>query len=273
MVIIPKVSNIADIIKLSLEAEPILELQAMTRHELECIFTDLREYATTHPNLQEVTIHWTAYDVNFELSQITDYPFMEQCIHKAQDIGIPRVNILWHIDTATHYLAGLGAIRSLEKLLHLCEGSNTYLLLENTIASVNTDCKLYSPAYAVVEQICHPHLQHCFDLVHHKIGTQIKHGLDTFPRSCPSYTHQIHFSSVIKGDGYMDKSTHGCRHMDISSILSDLAYLDAIGFDLDTVHLVLEINEKNFKDRPDLLWELGAMIKIDKSGILTTIVD
>ena len=110
-------------------------------------------------------------------------------------------------------------------------------------------------------------LKFCFDICHWQASENAMKGEISLISEYIKGIKNIHFSMTKDNDGYINKeSTHGVVHDSLETCISDLKYLQEKGIDLSKVNIVTEINEIDYKNRPDMCKEIEFLKEIKGMG-------
>lgn len=175
-----------------------------------------------------------------------------------------RIDIVTHVNPSYSQFNALGTEDFLMGILAAINRSRVRLLIENSIISLNEDDNAESTEEAIFRQIRHPHLKFCLDLCHLQASENVLQKSRCLTQGLLENISNIHFSATLDNDGYRNKkSTHGRAHRCLDDVLNDLRYLQNKGIDIEGVNIVLEINEDDYVNRPDLLREIHYFNEIN----------
>lgn len=189
--------------------------------------------------------------------------FVVDCIKISQKYN-KEINILFHMETPIKVFKYCGGFDWVKFLVELVQDTNVYFLAENSMFTLENKDLNGGPFYYLVKEIDDPHLRICYDICHSRVNKNLYEQYYDIAKDIGKYTKSIHFSYTANNDGYKDGKTHGRVHPNIETLKEDLKFLQEQGFDLNTTYLVTEINEDDYKKRPDLIKELEQLEEIQK---------
>lgn len=234
----------------------------MNRFEFESVIDNLVQRV---PTIKEITIHppLNLYDIEYVISKdinIIKEQF-ELLVKLSRKYNI-KMNIIYHtmLNLEGHKALTIDKIKECLKIL---EGENVTVCIENIFMFFEKKCT----AYELAAYIDHPNLKVCFDLCHLYCRAHIdkmdvreyaKKYLDK--KLCQKYTYQIHFSYTADNDGYINKYTHGRRHLNIDDLREDVELLKE--YNISNCNYITEISEEDYLSRKDQVEELDMLEEV-----------
>ena len=176
-----------------------------------------------------------------------------------------KIDILFHISMRCDEFVSIGGINFLKYLCSMVENTNVGFLLENSIINLNLDDNDLMTECKIFKIFEHEKLNFCFDLCHWQASENVLNKELNLTNEILRKLKNCHFSMTLDSDGYKNKEkTHGKGHESVELCLKDLEYLKKKGVNLEEVNLITEINEIDYKKRPDMNKELGFLWDIKK---------
>ena len=176
-----------------------------------------------------------------------------------------KIDILFHISMRCDEFVSIGGINFLTYLCSMVENTNVGFLLENSIISLNLDDNDTMTECKIFKIIDEKKLNFCLDLCHWQASENVMGKKLKLEPEVLRKLKNCHFSMTLDNDGYKNKrKTHGRGHKSFELCLKDLEYLKKKGVNLEEVNLITEINEIDYKKRPEMNKELGFLWDIKK---------
>ena len=228
-------------------------------------------------DLKEVVLHAPFHQHNLEdvclsptlLPIVEDY-ILRQCAFA--DLAGLDIHVLFHISMNVESAINLGVYPAITRLLrHLEHSPRVTLLVENTIVGLDLGKKRVEedPITAVLLNTPADKVGMCFDLCHYLASKNAVHDEYAFSPSWLDRIYSIHFSETRENCGYYQfAATHGCPHRSQLGVARDLCVLRDLGIDLNRVHIVAEITEKDYATRGEEAKELAWLHALNKEGIV-----
>lgn len=178
-----------------------------------------------------------------------------------------EIDILFHLDMRYKYFKGMEGLSFLKYIIGLVEGTQVGFLLENSIINLGMSTNELINVVALSKEFNNEKLKFCFDICHWQGSENVMKGEISLISEYIDCVKNIHFSMTKDNDGYIDKeNTHGVGHDSLESCILDLKYLENKGIDLEKVNIVTEINEIDYKNRPDMCKEINYLKEIENKG-------
>ena len=121
-------------------------------------------------------------------------------------------------------------------------------------------------AIEICKLINHPNLRACIDTTHlHCKANILKKDFykmiekELNSEDCKKYIKQIHFAAALNGDGYIDKKTHGRKHLNFESLQEEYKWIKSFG--LENKNFITEVSEDDYFSRKDQLEEISMLEK------------
>lgn len=180
-----------------------------------------------------------------------------------------KIDILFHISMRCDEFVSIGGINFLKYLCSMVENTNVGFLLENSIINLNLDDNDLMTECKIFKIFEHEKLNFCFDLCHWQASENVLNKELNLTNEILRKLKNCHFSMTLDSDGYKNKEkTHGKGHESVELCLKDLEYMKKKGIDLESVNLITEINENDYKLRPNMCKELNYLWIIYLKGVL-----
>lgn len=200
--------------------------------------------------------------------------FIELCSEMQAETNI-KFELLAHCGWISEYdISDESLQQYMKSILPILMEKDIVLLLENTI-HVRTD-KDYDRCVWLVKTIRNKHLRLCIDMAHVRaVGNRLGYKIDEeagfnklsnyYRYLLPTQVEQIHFSTSINGDGFLNLSkTHGVRHYDVNHAYKDFAVLQKLK--IHNAYIVPEVAEidHNYNKRKNEIKEILLLKQIEK---------
>ena len=169
-------------------------------------------------------------------------------------------HVLFHINDSMEKFIGFGGMEFLTTLIKT--SFSTTVLLENSTRSITLDKDAPITLERIFDCVSSPKLGMCFDICHLQSSENAYGRTYSLSSSQLENIQSVHFSCTLNNDGYKFKANHGQPHPTLASVLKDLKYLKDKGVDPDKVWLVIEVDEKDYANRPNLIHELQLLQKV-----------
>ena len=180
-----------------------------------------------------------------------------------------KIDILFHISMRCDEFVSIGGINFLKYLCSMVENTNVGFLLENSVINLNLDDNDLMTECKIFKIFEHEKLNFCFDLCHWQASENVLNKELNLTNEILRKLKNCHFSMTLDSDGYKNKEkTHGKGHESVELCLKDLEYMKKKGIDLESVNLITEINENDYKLRPNMCKELNYLWIIYLKGVL-----
>ena len=180
-----------------------------------------------------------------------------------------KIDILFHVSMRCDEFVSIGGINFLKYLCSMVENTNVGFLLENSIINLNLDDNDLMTECKIFKIFEHEKLNFCFDLCHWQASENVLNKELNLTNEILRKLKNCHFSMTLDSDGYKNKEkTHGKGHESVELCLKDLEYMKKKGIDLESVNLITEINENDYKLRPNMCKELNYLWIIYLKGVL-----
>ena len=216
-------------------------------------FNNSVDYVVMHLPLKYVLLD-TAH-ANKEFGKLY-IEFLNQVIEYSNYKNI-KIDILNHVVSTWDYFNSFGTMELLDKVLEILTGTNVTLLIENSIRPLNDIDGSNTAEEMIFKLRSHPNLRFCFDICHWQSSENAFNTKFSLTDELLSSLKNIHFSATLNGEGYRNKSkTHGRVHGCIEHVLSDIEYLREKQIELGNINIILEINEEDYINRPNLIKEI-----------------
>lgn len=275
MNIVPKISesdiqnienykgNIKDKIEIQLLSEDLLEGLENVKQIINKLSS--LKYVVLHMPFSMLNICYIHSSIEIERKFIQ---FVVEVIKYSLKMDI-EIDILFHVVMRIHEFKNIGGLSFLEYLCTIVKDTKVGFLLENSIRSLNIGEEEISSEEYIFTVLDNEKLNFCFDICHlqaseNVLQREIVLGLDLL-----NHLKNIHFSMTLNNDGYREKKkTHGKGHISLESCFEDLRYLQRKGINLEKINIVTEINEKDYKLRPDMCKEIKYLQCIQERSVL-----
>ena len=238
-----------------------LEIQMLNKNYLEQFSKcqDVIRKAKSVQKLDTVILHLPLgnHDIDYVVSNTALRYNIGELFRKADRLATELnifIYVLFHTTDEYHKLVALGALELIKDMLDMTD--NTGILIENSIRSLRVNPNSKIQIDLLFDNLQHKRLQACFDICHLQAQENALEREYSLYESFINNIKTIHFSYTANHDGYKDKSTHGIVHNNVDDFIKDLDYLRNKGIDIDKVWLVLEIQEKDYINRPNLCKEI-----------------
>lgn len=180
-----------------------------------------------------------------------------------------EIDILFHVVMQIHEFENIGGLSFLEYISDLVKDTKVGFLLENSIRSLNIGENDVSSEEYIFTVLDNEKLNFCFDICHLQVSENVLQKEIELSFDLVKHLKNIHFSMTLNNDGYREKKkTHGKVHISLESCIDDLKYLQRKGIDLSQINIVTEINEKDYKLRPDMCKEIKYLQYIQERSVL-----
>ena len=221
------------------------------------------------PNLKEIIIHPPLNNYNIEYLFLKDESMVKDIFQRLVDLS-KKLEI--HISYVAHTYLSLTLFKATkmdEKLgeaLKLLEGTNVTILIENMYMTFSdrNECSVLE----IAKLMNHPNLKVCIDTTHaHCQATIWKKDFYDMVHSvlnkddCNKYVRQIHFASQLNNDGYIDKQTHGRKHLSLEDVKEEVSWLRDFNM-FDDKHIITEVSEEDYGSRKDQIEEIKMLEEI-----------
>ena len=250
-----------------------IEIQMLEWDDIDYIDEVLKNLINEIPDIEEVTIHPPIKDGEFNIEVLTHRKYdvevkrIQKLVNISSEYNI-KVNMLYH--TRWNYVMWKdgGLIDELENLLKYLQNTNVIILLENWYSMNDKEnCAIMQ----VVKEIDNKHLKLCIDTCHLKCQANIfnmefNSFLNNYLKKedCEKYVYQIHFAATLDNDGYINKKTHGRRHINVEDLKNEYEILEKLGIE-DKI-IVTEISEDDYTTRVDQIEEINMLESIVPKG-------
>lgn len=221
--------------------------------------------------INEVVLHLPYSLHTFEtitLSEKNMYGFKEfirNVEYYSIEAGV-KIGILLHQESSLELLESVDpGYTGIYELLNFIRHDSVYLLVENCLPYLNSAVPNVVQAFELLQNIKHDKLLSCLDVCHSRCHENVFNTKFIIPEDIKSRIKWIHFADTLNNDGYNDKSTHGVKHTSMQRVYNDLEFLVNNEIDLTDLPVVSEINETDYKLRPNMLAEI-RMLKLVRSN-------
>ena len=273
MRITPKIGEqnlvIPDAVSAYIHMNNTMEIQ-MTSRNLQKAWQHCKFILDNFVSLEEVVLHmpFERHTINAFISnpalQRSLIELMVDVMRYSDKYDI-KIAVLFHVEGSMETFIEGGGYEFTTHLLKIIEGSNAYILVENSLPDFSALKPERVGAIEIIQAINHDKLRACFDICHFKASENALKRTLELPLGYLSRVNEIHFSATLDGDGFLDKKkTHGQIHPDYLSLLTDIKWLVDTGFDLNSAMLTAEISESDYEARPKMLKELSMMYQAEK---------
>ena len=218
------------------------------------------------PDLEEVVLHlpFGKHNINIYPNNCHNQMYLTELIVSmikySHDTSL-KMWLLFHVEE------GYGSDHSSEflvYLLRLVEGTHVGILLENSIPDMGCAKPWKIPAIEMIQSYSHPNLCACLDLCHLQATEHLLKQPVELTKEYRERIHEVHFSATLGRDGYLDKAqTHARRHRTVTALRKDYEFIQSLNL-CDSTLLTTEICENDYANRPDMLWELGHLYKLQE---------
>ena len=279
MKIYPKISpqEIGDDMKEKIKKSEGIEIQFFNEKDITESFNfedTVRKRKKEFPNLKEITVHPPLDDYNIELIFLKDENIFKnqllKLIELSQELNI-HMNFIYHSYMPARQYKATHLDDRIQEYLKIIEEKNVTILIENLFMML--DEKEECSAVEICKLINHPNLRACLDTTHlhckanilkKDFYKMIENELDS--EDCKKYIKQIHFAAALNGDGYIDKKTHGRKHLNFESLQEDFNWLKSFG--LENKNFITEVSEDDYFSRKDQLEEISMLERCMKTNFL-----
>ena len=272
MKIYPKISpqEIGDDMKEKIKKSEGIEIQFFNEKDITESFNfedTVRKRKKEFPNLKEITVHPPLDDYNIELIFLKDENIFKnqllKLIELSQELNI-HMNFIYHSYMPARQYKATHLDDRIQEYLKIIEEKNVTILIENLFMML--DEKEECSAIEICKLINHPNLRACIDTTHlHCKANILKKDFykmiekELNSEDCKKYIKQIHFAAALNGDGYIDKKTHGRKHLNFESLQEDFNWLKSFG--LENKNFITEVSEDDYFSRKDQLEEISMLEK------------
>lgn len=179
-----------------------------------------------------------------------------------------KIGIIFHAEISTEFIESTCGDYFVKHILDLVEGTNVYILLENSLPVLSAFKSCDMPLVYMVDTLKNTSVQVCLDLCHLQATENCLKKEIILPEDVISRIREIHFSATLNCDGYINKKeTHGRVHRDYESLKKDFIRIVNMGVNTSDLIMTAEISENNYRERTDMLKELEMLYRV-KSEIL-----
>lgn len=219
------------------------------------------------PNLKEITIHPPLDNYNLELIFLKNENIFEEQLYKLVELSKKleiKLNLIYHTYMPVRQYISTNLDKKLKEKLKIVEKTNVNVLIENLFMML--DEKEECTPIEICKHINHTNLRCCLDITHlhckanslkKEYYQMVKNELN--PEDCKKYIYQIHFAAALNNDGYIDKKTHGRKHLKFEDLKEDLEILKELG--LKDKNYITEVSEDDYYLRKDQLAEISMLEK------------
>ena len=267
--IVPKIGDnpkelwqIRDYIKDQLEIQLLSDDITKFANKVES-FLENRKFKRIIVHLPMSMADWESLLMNKEVeSQFL--AFVRQCTVLSDKYGT-EIYILGHLSMREIVLKKVQLKEWFGFLIRMVNHSKVYFLVENpTIEPYKT--KNGEPFYKFVKDLNNSRVRCCLDLCHYRVMHSLLGDRYKLPEDIAQYVQSVHFSYYDESIHPYTENSHGIRHKNKEDILEDLKFLKSVGIDISKTFIVTEINEKDYKNKPDLVAELQMLTEIKKTN-------
>lgn len=243
-----------------------IEIQMLKWDELDYVYTVINNLKTIIPEIEEITIHPPINEdtYNIEILTYRNYELEVKRIKKLIDISKQyniKINMLYHTRWNYSMWKSSGLLDVLRDLLVHTQNTNLNIILENVTSQYDKEnCAIMQ----IVKEINNKHLQLCIDTCHlHCEANMYQIEFNSFLKNyitkedCEKYVHQIHFAATLENDGYINKKTHGRRHINVEDLKKEYGILERLG--VENRIIVTEVSEDDYTTRVDQIEEIKML--------------
>lgn len=188
--------------------------------------------------------------------------FIKDCIELSKKHNT-HIAILGHLSTKYSTLKYIGFKEWFGFLVRMVQGEKISFLVENP-TSEPYKAKSGEPFFKFVKDLNNEKVKCCFDICHYKIGKVLYGENYKLANDFGEYVFSVHFSELPIKEHVFEDKTHGRRHKTHGDIINDLFLLKDLGINYETVNIVTEINEEDYKNKPDLIAELQLIKELNE---------
>lgn len=238
-----------------------LEIQMLNKNYLEQ-FDKCSEIIKSLQGIQKldtVILHLPlgVHDIDYVIVNTALRYNIGELFRKADKLGSKLhifIYVLFHTTDEYYKLVDLGGLEFIKDMLNMTR--NVGILIENSIRSLRVNPNQKIQIDLLFDNIQYERVSACFDICHLQAQENALWRKYSLQESFIDNIKTVHFSYTANNDGYRDKSTHGIAHRDIDEFEKDLEYLKEKWVDINKVWLVLEVQETDYINRPNLCKEI-----------------